>query len=129
MSTLNIFSKKISWQGLNLTCTMERYLETNNIALELYDEFGEFYDGITLDYKTSLPKSNNAIISREKSAEGILSALTKVDMVKVVGKIDVKLVMQELVLVNTRQFKEVEEEVFLEFAKSEEYDLNEFLSK
>ncbi len=129
MSTLNIFNKKVSWQGLNLTCTMERYLNTNNIALELYDEFGEFYECVTLDYRNTLPKSNNAIISKEKKLEGILSALTKVDMVKVVGKIDVKLVMQDLVVVNSRQFTEVEEEVFLEFAKSDYTELNEFLNK
>ena len=50
-------------------------------------------------------------------------------MVKVVGKIDVKLMIRDLVVVNTRQFAEVDEDVFLEFAKSSYTDLNEFLNR
>lgn len=129
MATLNIFNKKVSWQGLNLTCALERYLNTNNIALELYDEFGEFYGCVTLDDRASFPKSNNAVISNTKEFEGILGALTKIDMVKVVGKIDIKLLMRDLVVVNTRQFKEIDEDVFLTFAKSTSTDLTEFLSE
>lgn len=129
MATVKIFNKKISWDGLNLTCAMERYLNTNNLALELYDEEGEFYLVATLDSRQTLEKTNNAIIYNDKENAGILNALTKVNMVRVVGKIDVKLMIRDLVVVNTRQFTEVEEEVFLEFAKSSYTDLNEFLNK
>lgn len=129
MATVKIFNKKISWDGLNLTCAMERYLNTNNLALELYDEEGEFYLVATLDSRQTLPKTNNAIIYNDKECAGILNALTKVNMVKVVGKIDVKLMIRDLVVVNTRQFAEVDEDVFLEFAKSGYTDLNEFLNK
>ncbi|MPQ45350.1 hypothetical protein GBZ86_16700 [Clostridium tarantellae] len=106
---------------------MERYLNTNNIAIEVYDEEGEFYGCVTLDARHKLPKTNNAIIYNDKEYTGILNALTKVDMVKFVGKVDVKLMMRDLVVVNTRQFKEVDEEIFLEFAKSAFNDFNEFL--
>ncbi len=129
MATVKIFNKKISWDGLNLTCAMERYLNTNNLALELYDEEGEFYLVATLDSRQTLPKTNNAVIYNDKENAGILNALTKVNMVRVIGKIDVKLMIRDLVVVNTRQFKEVDEEVFLEFAKSSYTDLNEFLNK
>ena len=129
MATVKIFNKKISWDGLNLTCAMERYLNTNNLALELYDEEGEFYLVATLDSRQTLEKTNNAIIYNDKENAGILNALTKVNMVRVVGKIDVKLMIRDLVVVNTRQFTEVDEEVFLEFAKSSYTDLNEFLNK
>ncbi|MDO4535061.1 MAG: hypothetical protein Q4B63_04530 [Clostridium perfringens] len=129
MATVKIFNKKISWDGLNLTCAMERYLNTNNLALELYDEEGEFYLVATLDSRQTLPKTNNAVIYNDKENAGILNALTKVNMVRVVGKIDVKLMIRDLVVVNTRQFEEVDEEVFLEFAKSSYTDLNEFLNK
>lgn len=129
MATVKIFNKKISWDGLNLTCAMERYLNTNNLALELYDEEGEFYLVATLDSRQTLSKTNNAIIYNDKECAGILNALTKVNMVKVVGKIDVKLMIRDLVVVNTRQFTEVDEDVFLEFAKSTYTDLNEFLNK
>ena len=124
MATVKIFNKKISWDGLNLTCAMERYLNTNNLALELYDEEGEFYLVATLDSRQTLPKTNNA-----KECAGILNAFAKVNMVKVVGKIDVKLMIRDLVVVNTRQFAEVDEDVFLEFAKSSYTDLNEFLNR
>ena len=88
MATVKIFNKKISWDGLNLTCAMERYLNTNNLALELYDEEGEFYLVATLDSRQTLPKTNNAIIYNDKECAGILNAFAKVNMVKVVGKID-----------------------------------------
>ena len=129
MATVKIFNKKISWDGLNLTCAMERYLNTNNLALELYDEEGEFYLVSTLDSIQTLPKTNNAIIYNDKECAGILNAFAKVNMVKVVGKIDVKLMIRDLVVVNTRQFAEVDEDVFLEFAKSSYTDLNEFLNR
>lgn len=129
MATVKIFNKKISWDGLNLTCAMERYLNTNNLALELYDEEGEFYLVATLDSRQTLPKTNNAIIYNDKECAGILNAFAKVNMVKVVGKIDVKLMIRDLVVVNTRQFAEVDEDVFLEFAKSSYTDLNEFLNR
>lgn len=126
MATVKIFNKKVSWEGLDLTCVMERYLNTNNIALELYDEEGEFYKCVTLDARQSLPKANNAVIYNEKECAGVLNALTKVDMVKAAGKIDIKLMMRDLVVVNTRQFKEIDEDLFLEFAKSESTNFNEF---
>lgn len=126
MATVKIFNKKVSWDGLNLVCVMERYLNTNNIALELYDEEGEFYKCVTLDARQKLPKANNAVIFNEKDCAGVLNALTKVDMVKVVGKIDIKLMMRDLVVVNTRQFKEVDEDLFLEFAKNESANYDEF---
>lgn len=125
MATVKIFKKKVLWDGLSLICVMERYLNTNNIALELYDEEGEFYKCVTLDARQSLPKANNAVIYNEKDCAGVLNALTKVDMVKTVGKIDIKLMMRDLVVVNTRQFKEIEEDLFLEFAKSESANLDE----
>ena len=118
MATVKIFTKKISWDGLNLTCAMERYLNTNNLALELYDEEGEFYLVATLDSRQTLPKTNNAIIYNDKECAGILNAFAKVNMVKVVGKIDVKLMIRDLVVVNTRQFAVVSYT-----------DLNEFLNR
>ncbi|GAA0069058.1 hypothetical protein K5V21_05790 [Clostridium sardiniense] len=128
MATIKIFNKKIQWDGLNLTCVMERYLDTNNIALEVYDEYGEFYEGITLDYKETLPKSNNAIINNRNECEGILSVLTGANIAKVVGKIDVNLLMRDLVVVNSREFKEIDEDLFLDFAKSSFMDLNSFIA-
>ncbi len=128
MATIKIFNKKIQWDGLNLTCVMERYLDTDNIALEVYDEYGEFYEGITLDYKEKLPKSNNAIINNRNECEGILNALTGANVAKVVGKIDVNLLMRDLVVVNSREFKEIDEDLFLDFAKSSFMDLNSFIA-
>ena len=129
MTTIKVFNKKVSFEGLHLSCVMERYLETDNIALELYDEYGEFFKSVTLDSKTKLPKSNNAIINDKKECAGILEALKNVDMVKVVGKTDVSLRMYDLVLVNTRAFKEIDEDLFLDFAKSNSNDLTQFMTK
>lgn len=128
METIKVFNKKIHWDGLNLTCVMERYLDTNNIALEVYDEYGEFYECVTLDYKESLPKSNNAIINNRNECEGILNAITSANLAKVVGRIDVNLLMRDLVVVNSREFKEIDEDLFLEFAKSTYNDLSSFIS-
>lgn len=128
MANIRIFNKKIQWDGLNLTCVMERYLDTNNMALEVYDEYGEFYECITLDYKEKLPKSNNAIINNRNECEGVLNALTNANAAKVVGKIDVNLLMRDLVVVNSREFKEIDEDLFLDFAKSTFMDLNSFLN-
>ncbi len=128
METIKVFNKKIHWDGLNLTCVMERYLDTNNIALEVYDEYGEFYECVTLDYKESLPKSNNAIINNRNECEGILNAITSANLAKVVGRIDVNLLMRDLVVVNSREFKEIDEELFLEFAKSTYNDLSSFIA-
>lgn len=129
MVNIRTFSKKIQWDGLNLTCVMERYLDTNNMALELYDEYGEFYKCVTLDYKETLPKSNNAIINNKKDCEGILNILTAANIVKVVSKIDVNLVMRDLVVVNSREFKEIDEDTFLDFAKSNYQDLESFMNQ
>lgn len=128
MATMKIFNKKVQWDGLNLTCVMERYLETENIALEVYDEFGEFYECITLDYKEKLPKSNNAIINNRNECEGVLNALVSANIAKIVGKIDVNLLMRDLVVINSREFKEVDEDLFLDFAKSSFMDLNSFIA-
>lgn len=128
MATMKIFNKKVQWDGLNLTCVMERYLETENIALEVYDEFGEFYECITLDYKEKLPKSNNAIINNRNECEGVLNALVSANIAKIVGKIDVNLLMRDLVVINSREFKEVDEDLFLDFAKSSFMDLNSFVA-
>ena len=129
MVNIRTFSKKIQWDGLNLTCVMERYLDTNNMALELYDEYGEFYKCVTLVYKETLPKSNNAIINNKKDCEGILNVLTAANIVKVVSKIDVNLVMRDLVVVNSREFKEIDEDTFLDFAKSNYQDLESFMNQ
>ncbi|MGL4989860.1 MAG: hypothetical protein ACRC57_01665 [Sarcina sp.] len=129
MANIKVFNKKVSFEGLHLSCVMERYLETENIAIELYDEYGEFYKLVTLDSKTKLPKSNNAIINDKKDCSGILEALKGIDMVKVVGKTDVNLRMYDLVLVNTRAFKEIDEDLFIEFAKSTSSDLSQFIAK
>ncbi|MGL4741616.1 MAG: hypothetical protein ACRC41_12540 [Sarcina sp.] len=129
MANLRVFNKKVSFDGLHLTGVMERYLETENIAIELYDEYGEFYKLVTLDSKSKLPKSNNAIINDKKECAGVLEALKSIDMVKVVGKTDVNLRMYDLVLVNTRAFKEIDEDLFLEFAKSTSSDLSQFIAK
>lgn len=129
MATIKVFNKKVSFEGLHLSCVMERYLETENIALELYDEYGEFFKSVTLDSKTKLPKSNNAIVNDKKEYSGILEALMSVDMVKVVGKTDVNLRMYDLVLVNTRAFKDIDEDLFLDFAKSNMGDLTQFMTK
>ncbi|WP_288478160.1 hypothetical protein [uncultured Clostridium sp.] len=126
---MKVFNKKIHWDGLNLSCVMERYLDTNNLALELYDEDGEFYECVTLDYRESLPKINNAIINNREHYEGILNVLTAASLVRVVGKIDVKMIMRDLVVVNSRAFVEIDEDTFQEFAKSSYNDLNEFLTK
>lgn len=128
MATIKIFNKKVQWDGLNLTCVMERYLDTDNIALEVYDEYGEFYECVTLDYKEKLPKSNNAIINNRNECEGILNALTGANVAKIVGKIDVNLLMRDLVVVNSREFKEIDEDLFLDFAKSSFMDLNSFIA-
>lgn len=128
METIKVFNKKIHWDGLNLTCVMERYLDTNNIALEVYDEYGEFYECVTLDYKESLPKSNNAIINNRNECEGVLNAITSANLAKVVGRIDVNLLMRDLVVVNSREFKEIDEDLFLEFAKSTYNDLSSFIA-
>lgn len=128
MATMKIFNKKVQWDGLNLTCVMERYLDTDNIALEVYDEFGEFYECVTLDYKEKLPKSNNAIINNRNECEGILNALISANIAKIVGKIDVNLLMRDLVVINSREFKEVDEDLFLDFAKSSFMDLNSFIA-
>lgn len=128
MATMKIFNKKVQWDGLNLTCVMERYLETENIALEVYDEFGEFYECVTLDYKEKLPKSNNAIINNRNECEGVLNALVSANIAKIVGKIDVNLLMRDLVVINSREFKEVDEDLFLDFAKSSFMDLNSFIA-
>ena len=128
MATIKIFNKKVEWDGLNLTCVMERYLDTDNIALEVYDEFGEFYECITLDYKEKLPKSNNAIINNRNECEGVLNALVSANVAKIVGKIDVNLLMRDLVVINSREFKEVDEDLFLDFAKSSFMDLNSFIA-
>lgn len=128
MATMKIFNKKVQWDGLNLTCVMERYLETENIALEVYDEFGEFYECVTLDYKEKLPKSNNAIINNRNECEGVLNALVSANIAKIVGKIDVNLLMRDLVVINSREFKEVDEDLFLDFAKSSFMDLNSFVA-
>ncbi|MDY6011537.1 hypothetical protein [Clostridium sp.] len=128
MATIKIFNKKVQWDGLNLTCVMERYLDTDNIALEVYDEFGEFYECITLDYKEKLPKSNNAIINNRNECEGVLNALVSANVAKIVGKIDVNLLMRDLVVINSREFKEVDEDLFLDFAKSSFMDLNSFIA-
>lgn len=128
MATIKIFNKKVQWDGLNLTCVMERYLDTDNIALEVYDEFGEFYECITLDYKEKLPKSNNAIINNRNECEGVLNALVSANIAKIVGKIDVNLLMRDLVVINSREFKEVDEDLFLDFAKSSFMDLNSFIA-
>ncbi|ENZ01876.1 hypothetical protein [Clostridium thermobutyricum] len=129
MENMKVFNKKIHWDGLNLSCVMERYLDTNNLALELYDEDGEFYECVTLDYRESLPKINNAIINNREHYEGILNVLTAASLVRVVGKIDVKMIMRDLVVVNSRAFVEIDEDTFQEFAKSSYNDLNEFLTK
>lgn len=129
MASIRVFNKKVSFEGLHLSCVLERYLETENIAIELYDEYGEFYKLVTLDSKSKLPKTNNAIINDKKDCAGILEALKGIDMVKVVGKTDVNLRMYDLVLVNTRAFKEIDEDLFLEFAKSASNDFNQFLAK
>lgn len=129
MATIKVFNKKVSFEGLHLSCVMERYLETENIALELYDEYGEFFKSVTLDSKTKLPKSNNAIVNDKKECSGVLEALMSVDMVKVVGKTDVNLRMYDLVLVNTRAFKDIDEDLFLDFAKSNMGDLTQFMTK
>ncbi|MEG1003037.1 hypothetical protein [Clostridium sp.] len=129
MVNIRTFSKKIQWDGLSLACVMERYLDTNNIALELYDEYGEFYKCVTLDYKETLPKSNNAIINNKKECEGILNVLTGANVVKVVSKIDVNLVMRDLVVVNSREFKDIDEDLFLEFTKSNYSDLESFINQ
>lgn len=129
MENMKVFNKKIHWDGLNLSCVMERYLDTNNLALELYDEDGEFYECVTLDYRESLPKINNAIINNREHYEGILNVLTAESLVRVVGKIDVKMIMRDLVVVNSRAFIEIDEDTFQEFAKSSYNDLNEFLTK
>lgn len=129
MVNIKVFNKKIKWDGLNLSCVMERYLDTNNIALELYDEYGEFYECVTLDYKEKLPKSNNAIINNRKECEGVLSILTGANIVKVVGKIDVNLLLRDLVVVNSREFKEIDEDTFLDFAKSNYQDLESFMNQ
>lgn len=129
MENMKVFNKKIHWDGLNLSCVMERYLDTNNLALELYDEDGEFYECVTLDYRESLPKINNAIINNREHYEGILNVLTVASLVRVVGKIDVKMIMRDLVVVNSRAFIEIDEDTFQEFAKSSYNDLNEFLTK
>ncbi|MGV3025591.1 hypothetical protein ACED96_07695 [Clostridium thermobutyricum] len=129
MENMKVFNKKIHWDGLNLSCVMERYLDTNNLALELYDEDGEFYECVTLDYRESLPKINNAIINNREHYEGILNVLTAASLVRVVGKIDVKMIMRDLVVVNSRAFIEIDEDTFQEFAKSSYNDLNEFLTK
>lgn len=129
MATIKVFNKKVSFEGLHLSCVMERYLETENIALELYDEYGEFFKSVTLDSKSKLPKSNNAIVNDKKEYSGILEALMSVDMVKVVGKTDVNLRMYDLVLVNTRAFKDIDEDLFLDFAKSNMGDLTQFMTK
>ena len=129
MVNIRTFSKKIQWDGLNLTCVMERYLDTNNMALELYDEYVEFYKSVTLDYKETLPKSNNAIINNKKDCEGILNVLTAANIVKVVSKIDVNLVMRDLVVVNSREFIEIDEDTFLDFAKSNYQDLESFMNQ
>lgn len=128
MATMKIFNKKVQWDGLNLTCVMERYLETENIALEVYDEFGEFYECVTLDYKEKLPKSNNAIINNRNECEGVLNSLVSANIAKIVGKIDVNLLMRDLVVINSREFKEVDEDLFLDFAKSSFMDLNSFIA-
>ncbi|MGL5417054.1 MAG: hypothetical protein ACRDAU_15410 [Clostridium sp.] len=128
MENMKVFNKKIHWDGLNLSCVMERYLNTNNVALELYDEYGEFYECVTLDYRESLPKINNAIINNREQYEGILNILTAANIVRVIGKIDVKMIMRDLVVVNSRAFLEVSEDDFQEFAKSTYNDLNEFLA-
>lgn len=128
MATIKIFNKKVQWDGLNLTCVMERYLDTDNIALEVYDEFGEFYECITLDYKEKLPKSNNAVINNRNECEGVLNALVSANVAKIVGKIDVNLLMRDLVVINSREFKEVDEDLFLDFAKSSFMDLNSFIA-
>ncbi|WP_297438855.1 hypothetical protein [uncultured Clostridium sp.] len=129
MASIRVFNKKVSFEGLHLSGVLERYLETENVAIELYDEYGEFYKLVTLDSKSKLPKTNNAIINDKKDCAGILDALKSIDMVKVVGKTDVNLRMYDLVLVNTRAFKEIDEDLFLEFAKSSLGDFNQFLTK
>ncbi|MGL5414108.1 MAG: hypothetical protein ACRDAU_00420 [Clostridium sp.] len=129
MENMKVFNKKIHWDGLNLSCVMERYLDTNNLALELYDEDGEFYECVTLDYRETLPKINNAIINNREQYEGILNVLTAASLVRVIGKLDVKMIMRDLVVVNSRAFMEIDEDTFQDFARSTCNELNEFLSQ